>query len=375
MDQVAGSTTPAVGERNAGATSPDQANIPAHDRDARIKALDEWLAERSLGGHWQHRQRPVKLRPQVWPWQDIHAGLMEAGEAVRLGADTLRRTVQLVNPALGTGERRGTSRTLQMSVQLVKPGELAQCHRHTAQAIRFVVQGHGAYTTVEGERFLMEPNDLILTPGWTWHDHTNATDEPVVWLDGLDIHLATWLDAQFQANYSSFSQPITKEDGASGAALSVARPAAPAAHPWPYPPYRYSWADTYPTLLRLAESPSAEDPFDGVLLEYVNPLTGGHTLPTMSCRVQLLRPGHSTRAHRHTGTTIYHVVQGRGQTEVEGTAYAWGSRDCLVVPSWQFHRFRNDSADEAAILFSMTDIPVLEALGLYREEEEDERGE
>ena len=113
--------------------------------------------------------------PHLWPWSVIYSCLMESGEVVKLGGvddAANRRTVQLVNPALT--QRKATSRTLQMSIQLVKPGERAECHRHTAAALRFVVEGDGTgYTNVEGEEMLMEPGDLVLTPNWTWHDHFN----------------------------------------------------------------------------------------------------------------------------------------------------------------------------------------------------------
>ena len=113
--------------------------------------------------------------------------------------EALRRAVQLVHPSL---TRQGsTSPTLQMSFQLVKPGEVPECHRHTIAALRFVVEGHGAYTTVEGEQMLMEPGDLILTPNWTWHDHANFTGEPVIWVDGLDSPLVSHMRVAFSEIY------------------------------------------------------------------------------------------------------------------------------------------------------------------------------
>lgn len=335
------------------------------ERAVLIADLDARLKENSLGGHWQHVERPGPIDALLWRWEHIYAGLIESGEIVRLGADTGRRTVQLRNPKLPTG----TTKTIQMSIQLVRPGERARAHRHTAQAVRFVVQGNGAYTTVEGERMLMYPNDLVLTPGWTWHDHANLTDEPVVWLDGLDIPIAMHLDAQFQVNYPEEAQEITKPDGASAREFSALRSRTKGAHPWPYPPYRYPWAETREALMELASSGHGDDPYDGVLLEYANPLDGGHTLPTMSCSVQLLRPGERTASHRHTGSTIYHCIEGSGSVTIDGTTFDYGPRDCFLVPPWRSHRFENASSSEPAILYSMSDLPVLEALHLYREEE------
>ena len=113
-----------------------------------LKALHQRLAENSLGGHWQSREKPAKLRPWVWPWSAIYSCLMESGEVVKLGGiddAAKRRTVQLVNPAITN--LKATSRTIQMSIQLVKPGERAECHRHTGggAAIRRRGRRHGLH--------------------------------------------------------------------------------------------------------------------------------------------------------------------------------------------------------------------------------------
>lgn len=322
------------------------------------------MANHSLSGHWQQRVKPRLLQPSVWRWEEIYACLTEAGEVIRLGADTGRRTVQLMNPSLQA--EKATSRTLQMSVQLVRPGEAAACHRHTAQAIRFVVQGHGAYTTVEGVQMMMSPGDLILTPGWTWHDHANPSDEPIIWLDGLDVRLATYLDAQFQVNYSNPAQDIRVDSLTANTLLGPTRPPDPPS--FPFPPFHYRWTDTESVLK--AHANAAGDPFDAILLEYQNPVSGGHTLPTLSCRIQMIRPGERTKSHRHTGVTVYHTVSGRGAVTIDGTRHTIGPRDCFFIPSWQYHHFENSEGSEPFILFSMSDRPVLDALGLYFEEEE-----
>ncbi len=170
----------------------------------RADELGKQLARLSLAGLWQPPTKRLSLEPHVWRWDDVQPCLMEAGEVIGLGEDAERRVVKLVSPALH--EQRATSRTLQMSFQLVKPGETAACHRHSIAALRFVVEGRGAYTTVEGERMLMAPGDLILTPSWTWHDHTNLTNEPIVWLDGLDSPLAVYFEAAFQELYAEGSK-------------------------------------------------------------------------------------------------------------------------------------------------------------------------
>jgi gentisate 1,2-dioxygenase len=340
----------------------------------RLEALHRRLADNSLGGHWQPRDRATPLQPYVWPWSVIYSCLMESGEVVKLGhADEAakRRTVQLVNPAL-TGQK-ATTRTIQMSIQLVKAGERAECHRHTAAALRFVVEADGTgYTTVEGEQMMMEPGDLVLTPNWTWHDHYNPGKSNIVWLDVLDAHLAGYLDAMFQENYGEGpAQPIMKPDGYSRRAFSPVR-ARGATVSGTTPPYTYKWRDTLQTLKEVAAGGNP-DPHDGYLLEYTNPLTGGSTMPTIGCWIQWLPPGATTRPHRHTSSTIYHVVEGEGLTTVGekksgGTELRWGPRDCFFVPSWKWHHFRNNSRKDAAIIFSVTDRPVLESLGLFRGE-------
>lgn len=350
-------------------------NLHAMTETPELNALHARLAQYSLGGHWQTRQSNPELVPHLWPWSVIYSCLMESGEVVKLGGvddAAKRRTVQLVNPALT--ERKATSRTLQMSIQLVKPGERAECHRHTMAALRFVVEGDGVgYTNVEGEEMLMEPGDLVLTPNWTWHDHYNAGTKNLVWLDVLDAHLTRHLDAGFQENYGEGpAQPIVKRDGYCKQQYGAIRPRA-ARMTNAAVPYVYKWKDTWRALNEMAEG-GERNPHDGVLLEYTHPLTGGPTMPTIGCWVQWIPPGESTKPHRHTSSTIYHVVHGEGATWVGKSRTAaeellWGARDCFFVPSWNWHHFENKSKKEAAVIFSVTDRPVLESLGLLREEE------
>ncbi|HEU4345055.1 MAG TPA: cupin domain-containing protein [Candidatus Binatia bacterium] len=327
-----------------------------------LQELNKWLAERNLKGHWDHQPWSQVVKPYLWKWQEIYEGLNWSGKLITTG-EAGRRTIQLRNPGLPAG----MTNTIHFSVQLVNPGEIAAAHRHTAAAIRFVLKGsQKAYTVVEGERFPMGEGDLITTPNWTWHDHFNGSDGPIVWLDGLDVRLVTHLGAMIQENFKKDQQPIEKPDDYSSKVFSHARPA------WikssfVAPPYRYPWAETYANLVALKQSEG--DPFDGILLQYSNPFTGGPTLQTFSCMIQLLRPNEKTRSHRHTSTTVYHGFRGRGVTKVSANNLAWDQGDIFVVPSWQWHSHEN-STDQDAILFSITDRPATEALGLYREEAE-----
>ena len=327
-----------------------------------LQGLNQWLAERNLKGHWDHQPWSQTVRPHLWKGRDILEGLNRAGELITT-EEVGRRTIQLKNPGLVAG----MTNTIHLSVQLVKPGEIAAAHRHTAAAIRFVIKGTtNAYTIVEGERFPMREGDLITTPNWTWHDHFNGSDEPVMWLDGLDVRLVTHFGAMIQENFKRDQQPVEKPDDYSSKVFSHARPRW-IKNSFAAPPYRYPWEETNASLEALKES--AGDPFDGILLEYANPHTGGPTLPTFSCMIQLLRPHEKTQSHRHTSATVYHAFRGSGLTKVSANDLAWESSDIFVVPSWQWHSHEN-TTDEDAILFSITDRPATEALGLYREQTE-----
>ncbi len=329
---------------------------------ATAQELDDWLAERHMQGHWKHLARGPELKPYLWRWTDIYAGLMKATEVVSM-RDTLRRTIQLKNPGLG----HWMTNTIHLSVQCVLPGEVATAHRHNAAAIRFVVQGgEGAFTVVEGEAMPMGDGDLITTPNWTWHDHYNHGDKPVIWLDGLDIRLAS-LAKLFSEPFSEARQPIQQPPGFSGKMLGHVRP--------PYleralrtPPFRYAWADTQ-AAFEMLKAAEIEDACDGYYLTYTHPVHGGPTLPTFACDIQLLRPRCSLKAHRHSCTTIYHAFRGDGVTQIEGERFAWQQGDIFVVPPWYWHKHENPSGGES-ILFAMTDRPAMEALDLYREERE-----
>jgi len=355
--------------------------------DPKVEALHARLAENSLGGHWQTRQRNPnpKLVSHLWPWETIYSCLLESGEVIKLGRideAAKRRTVNLVNPTIT--DLKCTSRTIQMSVQLVKPGEMAECHRHMAGALRFVVESDGTgYTNVEGEQMIMEPGDLVLTPHWTWHDHHNIGNNPLVWLDVLDVQLASHLDANIHENYQdakdtqgnyfgNASQAIIHTDGYCRERFGpLRRPTGDI--DTRFLPYTYKWADTLATL-KAMDAAGEHDAYDGVMLDYVNPLTGGPTMPTIHCRVQLLAPGEETRPHRHTSSTIYHVIEGEGGTvsgpELSGgNDMGWVQRDCFFVPSMDWHNHRNTSKSDPAILFSVSDRPVLQSFGLYIEEQ------
>src|ERR671925_981932 len=178
-----------------------------------VEALNRDMAQKNLGGHWQlglesYLPYPqTTVRPCLWKWSDVYDSLMRAGEVVSM-EEAERRTVRLLNPALR--ERQATTHTIHFSFQYVKSGEHARPHRHSAAALRFILKGSGAYTTVNGQKCVMEEGDLILTPQLSWHDHTNDSGKPIIWLDGLDIPLVQSLQQLLFEPHPDNAQAIQK---------------------------------------------------------------------------------------------------------------------------------------------------------------------
>ncbi len=343
--------------------------------DDLLKAFDEKLAKANIYGQWTTEQMLQNAldgpRPAgdacLWKWAEIRTLLDEACQ-VMPESFTARRALMFDNPGLP----HGTTQTMVMGMQLIRPGEIAWTHRHSASALRFTIEGAAnLYTVVDGEPYPMEDNDLVLTPGWTWHDHHNESDKPAIWLDVLDVPLVAALNQAFYQPFGEDRQPLADDARAMTARTGTLRPAWEA-RPTARVPVRYPWKDAEAQLKRLAGADGS--PYDGVALEYVNPLTGGPTLPTLSCWLQWLKPGQETKPHRRTSSAICLVIRGEGRTLIDGIEIDWGPRDGFCIPNWAWHHHVNGSASEEAVLFSVHDIPMLRALGLYREEPEDSLG-
>ena len=331
----------------------------------KLAELDDELQKNQLSGFWKTRVPSHSPEgPYLWKWEALLDGLVKASETIGI-EQAERRAIRLVSPHLPI---KSTSHTLQFTFSIVNPGEVARAHRHNMAAIRFVVQGRGAYTAVNGERFPMEEGDLILTPNWTWHDHHNESDQPIIWLDGLDGPLIQSLNVLFFEEYERKEQPITRETGESLRRLGLARSPRKDESDLRGVPFRYAWSDTHRALRAMRED--QRDRYDGRLVRYINPATGGFTYPTMSCEVQLLKGRERTDVHRHTSTALYHVFKGEGRTAVGEGHLQWKKGDSFVIPLWQWHAHENLSEEEA-ILFSINDRPVMESLQLYREESQD----
>jgi len=278
--------------------------------------------------------------PYRWRWRDLRPQAMRAAELVGT-QQAERRVLRLTNPNLAGI----ASNTLVANIQIVMPGEIARAHRHSAAALRLIIEGAGGYTVVNGERVPMYPGDLVLTPNWSWHDHANDTDAPMIWLDGLDTPLVRMLEAGFFEEY-----PHDRQDFAAANEVS----------PWHYP-----MSEMRASLQRLADVDT--DLGRQIILEYANRQNGGPVMPTIACHMQLLRPGEKTPGRRRVCRTNYHVVEGAGYSLVGGERLDWEDKDVFTVPTWTFCEHVNNG-DSPAFLFSFSDAPVMRALSLYREE-------
>lgn len=319
-----------------------------------------WTIERDvLPSH--PRPRAV---PWVWRASEMYPLAERAIRAVPVDRGGERRVLSLGNPGLGGAPY--AAGTLWGALQCLGPRETAPAHRHTPGAIRFVLTGTGVWTTVNGDPCDMSPGDLVLTPSWSWHDHTNSGDANMFWFDGLDLPMIEALDAVFYEPYPHYTQPAgphnQSEERYAAHPGRFAAVAGPALTPAPSPLLVYRWADTSAELARLAgEEPSAAM----VSVEFVNPQTGASVLPTLSCSMHRLIPGRATRPTRKTGNSIFVTFRGAGHSTVDGTRLDWAEGDMFVIPSWA--AAQHDSP-AGADLFELADTPVLRALGLYREE-------
>jgi gentisate 1,2-dioxygenase len=304
-----------------------------------------------------------EVRAHHWPWRELEAFFARSTRFLTPGeAGAERRILRLANPGIPD---KTVTLTMSVSVQYLLPGEVAPAHRHTPCAIRFFIRGRGACTTVEGEKCVMQPGDLVLTPPMMWHDHGNEGTEPVIWIDALDFPLVRHLDAVVYEHHGRDRQDVSEKRTKSDERYtwSGLKPATDGARASPLIHFR--WTRTAEALRRLGDVEAS--PFDDVAMEYVNPSTGTSLFPTMGCWIQAIRPQIRTRAHRQTSSAVYYAFSGRGTGVVGGRRIDWEPGDFFVVPPWTWHEFAND-AGESAVLFSVQDVPALAALGLYREE-------
>ena len=327
------------------------------------------IAKHSLAPLWERLHAMVTREPRTpvkvahWDYDNIVRPYVLQSGGLITAKEAERRVLILENPGL-VGQTRITH-SLFAGLQLIMPGEVAPAHRHAQSALRFIVEGRGAYTAVEGERAIMEPGDFIITPSWTWHDHGNETDRPVVWLDGLDVPLVGMLDASFMEPSNADSQSISRPVGDSLARFGANmvpidwKPTVKSS-----PVFSYPYSRSRDALLTLSRN-SEPDPCHGYKLRYINPGTGGSPMPTIGAYMALLPSGFATARYRSTDGTVYSVVEGEGETEIGDEVVRWKPRDLFVVPPWAPHHHK---ASSECVLFSFSDRPVQDVLGLWREQ-------
>lgn len=303
-----------------------------------------------------------KCQAYLWKYADARAALLEAGDLIT-AKEAERRVLIYENPGLRGQSRITTS--LYAGLQLVLPGEVAPAHRHTQSALRFVMEGSGAHTTVDGEKTTMNVGDFVITPQMAWHDHGNGSDQPMMWLDGLDIPLIQFLDASFAESHPDDEQEVSRPSGDSLARYGANMLPVDYAPGKPSSPiFNYPYERTRESL-EVMRRADAIDPCHGLKMKYVNPNDGGYAMPTIATFMQLLPNGLKTARYRSTDATIFTAVEGRGRTTIDDQVFEWGPQDVFVVPSW---KWVSHEVDEDATLFSFSDRAVQEKLGLWRED-------
>jgi gentisate 1,2-dioxygenase len=297
--------------------------------------------------------------PAIWHFKDVKPLVAEAGSVIS-AEEATRRVLVLENPAL-RGQSRITN-SLYAGLQLILPGEVAPPHRHSPAAIRFILDGEGAYTQVDGEKTVMHPGDFVLTPSGTIHDHGNESKKSMIWLDVLDVPTVNFFETCFYEHFDYERQNTRRDDGDS--LVRFGSGVLPDGSPHRNSPIvNYPYAKMRPILERLIEAGDV-DPRHGARFRYANPLIGGPVMPTMGAHLALLPKNFKGKDYQATDSTIFVCVEGEGTTKVGDKTLEWGPRDVFVAPSWVKYAHR---AGKESVLFSISDRPAQEALGLWRE--------
>lgn len=338
-----------------------------------VKDFNREIAKYNLGPLWDaipvlmHKQPTPQAQAYLWKWKALEAKLMEAREIFTPERGGERRAIYFQNPGLTNRQPCGwasTTQTLYAAVQLLLPGETAPSHRHTQSALRFITQGEGAYSIVQGERYFMEEGDFLTTPSGLWHGHAHVGDKPMIWLDCLDIPTIYAIGGTFFEGYPNrIEQPqIPDHYSPSRYGGGMVRPIGDR-EPKIAPVGSYKWKQTLAALKGLSRF--EPDVYDGYAVEFINPSTGKTANPNIAAWMQMLPAGFHSKAHRHTSSTIYQVFKGSGYSVINGVRFDWSEGDVLVVPNWAWHEH---AASEDAYLFSASDLPIMEKFELERQE-------
>jgi gentisate 1,2-dioxygenase len=324
----------------------------------------------------------TRAAAHLWRWDKLVELADRAGHLVPVGRGGERRAIALANPSLG-GKPYATP-TLWAAIQYLMPGEDAPEHRHTQNAFRFVVEGHGVWTVVEGDPVPMRRGDFLPQAGMHWHAHHNAASTPMAWIDGLDIPLQYDVESQFfdfGRDAISDEERITPDrsraerlwghPGLAPVSQLGSRPGSPL--------LAYRWEHTDQALsdqLALEREGHAGTVEPGhALVRFANPTNGADVLPTMRTQFHRVVRGAETAPRRETGSSVYQVFDGSGTVTVGDASWSVTRGDLFVVPSWQPVSFvseagNTDSDSGALDLFQFGDAPVFEKLNLYRSQED-----
>lgn len=300
-----------------------------------------------------------RTRPTYWSYAALRPLLLRAGELTPI-EKAERRVLVLANPGHGLDKMQASS-AIYLGMQLLLPGEWAPAHRHTPNAVRMIVEGAGAYTTVDGEKCPMSRGDLILTPTGLWHEHGHDGDQPVVWLDVLDLPLVYYLEASYVAEGNA--QSVTRQGGELPYQRGGIVPSPVfARNGQPYPMLRYPWSEARAALLTLA---GQQPEIGAVQVAYVNPETGGDCLNILGFSALMLRPGETLTLPARSPAMVVHQIEGGSAVLVEDQRFALSPADTCCVPGYVPVTLKNDSADQPAFLFLADETPLHKKLGIH----------
>lgn len=300
-----------------------------------------------------------KTRPTFWSYQSLRPLLLRAGELTPM-EKAERRVLVLANPGHGL-EKMQASAAMYLGMQLLLPGEWAPSHRHTPNAVRMIVEGEGAYTTVDGEKCPMHRGDLILTPTGLWHEHGHDGTEPVVWLDVLDLPLVYYTETSYAIEGQR--QPVKPGHGEqayrSGGVMPT--PVFERSNK-AYPMLRYPWVDARAALVALAaDRPDQE----AVQVSYVNPETGQDAQNILGFYALMLRPGQTLRLPARSPAMVFHQIEGRAEARIEDSTFALDEADTCCAPGYTAVTLRNLSSEQPAFLFIADETPLHQKLGVF----------
>jgi gentisate 1,2-dioxygenase len=294
-------------------------------------------------------------RAYIWKWQTMKPLIQNALDLQDMAA-IQRRVLTFNNPNL-RNPGMGATPTLTAALQILKPGEVARPHRHSPSALRFVLEGGGAYTIVDGKECLMEEGDLVITPGWTWHAHEHRGNRPIIWLDSLDVPLHRYFGTDgFEPGPPPNDMPETAPD-AMFAVANIVPDGAPT-NPNFSPIFRYPWEQA---LAALKSAPVAKDGVKRV--RYVNPMSGGPCMALMDCYVVEIAEGETVPV-KSSQSMVCAVVEGTGTTQAGDDSFAWEPKDVFALPTGAVIRHR---AKGTARLFVVSDREILRRLDLLEE--------